>query len=908
MIGQTVTHYRILEKLGEGGMGVVYKAEDTKLKRTVALKFLPPHLSASEDDKARFIQEAQAASAINHPNICTIYAIDEHGGQMFIAMEFIEGMTLRQKAQSNAINLKSAIEIGIQIAEGLASAHEKGIVHRDIKPENIMVRKDGIAQIMDFGLAKLRGVSRLTKEGSTVGTAGYMSPEQVQGLDADHRSDIFSLGALLYELFTGKLPFKGVHETAIMYEVVNVDAAPPSSLVPEIEPELDRIVLECLQKEPDERCQSAKEVSRDLKRYKRESGRQRVSRISTVQPLQRPIPSPGGSPASGSVPVSSSNANKRAAIPWIITAVVTIAAIVWFIFLHRTGEVEKEVRRVNLLAIAEEGQQIVRSDIPTIAISPDGRMLVYPLGKAGASQLYLRLLNSFDATPIKGTENGGAPFFSPDGQWVGFEAGGKIKKVPISGGAVETICDAPGFRGASWGYDDRIIFSPNYASGLMSVSVSGGEVQVFSALDSLRNERTYRWPQVLPGGKWVLYTVGDQSNPNSYLDASLVMQSVETGERHVLDVKGEMARYVEPGYLVVGRNGALLTAPFSLKEFRTTQPLTSLISEVGGDPGSGVLDFSISNDGQLVYLPGSLNQDLELVWVDRDGTVTPLPLPFRAYNTPRMSPDGTRVAVTIGRATGTENDIWIYDFRSTSLNRLTFEKGIFAPVWSRDGKSIFCSSAVNGKEGLMVKPADGSSAGTFLLSGGFARYPNSISPDGNQLVFSTQSGASEGDIEVLDLKNGQEPHSIASTPAFEYDGFISPNGRYLLYASNESGRYEVIVKSYPDLKGKWQVSIGGGFAPIWSPDGKEIFYFNLVGKMMAVSPTMEPVFNPGKPREMFDVSQMFFPNAPLNNYDITPDGKRFIMVRNTGFSGSLTSFNVVLNWIEEVKRDILIRK
>jgi serine/threonine protein kinase/Tol biopolymer transport system component len=910
LIGSTISHYKILEKLGEGGMGVVYKAEDTRLDRLVALKFLPPHLNASEEDKARFVQEAKAAAAMNHPNVCSVLDIQEQdepgkgGTQMFIVMEYVDGQTLRDR---KGVTLKQAIDIGIQIADGLAAAHEKGIVHRDIKPENIMIRKDGIVQIMDFGLAKLRGVSRLTKEGSTVGTAGYMSPEQVQGLDADHRSDIFSLGALLYELLTGQLPFKGVHETAIMYEVVNVDAAPPSSLVPEIEPELDRIVLECLQKDPDERCQSAKEVSRDLKRYKRESGRQRVSRVSAVQPLRPPMQTSGAAPAQQPSRPDPVKFNITGWIPWVITAVVTIGAIGWALFSQRGGEGVKNVRRLNLAAVAGEGEQILHTDIPGVAISPDGRLLAYPLTKAGSSQLYLRPLNSFQSSPLKGTENGNSPFFSPDGQWIGFEADGRIKKVPLSGGAVETICDAPGFRGASWGRDGRIVFSPDYAAGLMAVPASGGKVQMFSALDSSRNERTYRWPQVLPDGKWVLYTVGDQSNPNSYLDASLVLQSIETDERHTLDVRGEMARYVEPGYLIVARNGTLLAAPFSLRDFRTTRPLSAFISDVSGDPGSGVLHFSISNDGQLVYLPGSLNQELELVWVDREGTATPLALPARPYNTPRISPDGSKVAVTIGLATGSDNDIWIYDLKSTLLNRLTFEKSIFAPVWSRDGREVYCASSINGKEGLMVKPADGSSAGTFLLSGGVPRFPNSISPGGDQLFFSTLGGSSEGDIYALDLKKGQE-HPVVSSPQYEYGGSIAPNGKYIVYSTNESGKYQVIVRSYPDLKGKWQVSVEGGFASAWSPDGKEILYLNLVGKMMAVSLQDGAIFKPGRPRELFDVSQMFFPNVPLNNYDITPDGKRFLMVRNARFSGNATSFNVVLNWIEELKREMPVRE
>lgn len=438
------------------------------------------------------------------------------------------------------------------------------------------------------------------------------------------------------------------------------------------------------------------------------------------------------------------------------------------------------------------------------------------------------------------------------------------------------------------------------------MSASGGRVQEFSKLDSSRNERTHRWPQFLPDGKWVLYTVGDQSNPNSYLDASLVMQSVETGERHILDVRGEMALYLEPGYLIVGRNGALLAAPFSLKGFRTTQPLSNLINDVSGDPGSGIVHFSISNDGQLAYLPGSLNQELELVSVTRQGTVTPLPLPVQSYNTPRVSPDGTRLAVTIGLVTGSDNDIWIYDLRSTSFNRLTFEKSIFAPVWSRDGKSIYYASAIGGKEGLMVKPADGSSSGTYLITGKIPRFPNSISPDGSQLIFSTLGGPSEGDIYVLDVSRRKDPFALVSSPQYEYGGFISPNGRFIVYGSTESGRLEVIVRSYPDLKGKWQISTSGGFAPLWSPDGKEIFFINMVGKMTVVSMQSGASLLPGKPQELFDVSQMSFPNNPINNYDITPDGQRFIMVRNARFSGKSTSFNVVLNWIEELKRDMPI--
>ena len=324
MIGQTISHYKILALLGEGGMGVVYKAQDTTLDRFVALKFLPPHLSASEQDKARFLQEARAAATLDHPNICTIYSIEEHDGQMFIVMQFVDGELLRTRM--NGLSMKQAIEIGMQVGEGLAAAHEKGIVHRDIKPENIMVRKDGIAQIMDFGLAKLKGVSRLTKEGSTVGTAGYMSPEQVQGQDADHRSDIFSLGVLLYEMFTGRLPFKGVHETAIAYEIVNVDAIPMSVAKPDIDPALDAIVLECLEKDPKDRTQSAGQVAVDLKRYRRESSLQRASRITAARPVVS-----ASSPGYSTMPakeIGREETSEKRTVSWIITAAIAVIMLV----------------------------------------------------------------------------------------------------------------------------------------------------------------------------------------------------------------------------------------------------------------------------------------------------------------------------------------------------------------------------------------------------------------------------------------------------------------------------------------------------------------------------------------------------------------------------------------------------
>ena len=890
MIGARISHYEILEKLGEGGMGVVYKAQDLTLDRLVALKFLPESTGHSTDT-TRFVQEAKAAAALNHPNICTIHGIEEADDpssalgtkRSFIVMEFVDGQMLEEKKAS--LSQKQAIEIGIQIAEGLAAAHEQGIVHRDIKPENIMIRKDGRVQIMDFGLAKLRGASRLTKEGSTVGTAGYMSPEQVQGLETDHRSDIFSLGVLLFEMLTGQAPFKGVHETAIAYEIVNVDTPPPSTVRPEITAELDAIVLECLEKDPNERAQSAKQIAIDLNRFKRASSRSRLSRT---------MPARTGAGVTG----TASGPERRSLVrflPWSVTAAIFLLSAGWFLFLRDATGDGASVSRWNISALTAPNQLIFHSDIPCLALSPDGRRMVYTLSDGGRSELFIRSIDNYETRPIRGTTNGTSPFFSPDGQWIGFVADGKIKKVPTAGGTVEILCDAQGFRGADWGPDDRIYYSPDFSAGLMSVSANGGTPVIFSTLDSSRGERTHRWPQVLPGGKWVLYTVGFQNSPTSYTDAVLMLQSTETGERRELDVRGEMARFVEPGYLVVGRNASILAAPFSLDDAHTTKPLSTLIEGVSGDPGSGVVDFSLSASGHLVYLPGSpLQKEYALVWVARDGKVSRIPLPPQPFNVPRLSPDGKRLAIGLGLP-GSENSVWIYDLAKATFNRLTFGKSGGAPLWSRDGRSIYYAAQL--PEGIMVQPADGSSQGVRILSSRFPIFPASLSRDERQLVV---GGLGSSDVMVIDLDKGGELRSLIAARPYAYGGWISPDGRYIAYGSNETGTLEIFVTTYPQIAGKWQVSVGGGTSPLWSPDGQELFYVSASGKLMAASIRTTPVFSSGSPRELFDVSQMSFPNSPVSNYDVSPDGKRFIMIQKTAEGVRETSFNYVQNWQMEL--------
>jgi serine/threonine-protein kinase len=509
-------------------------------------------------------------------------------------------------------------------------------------------------------------------------------------------------------------------------------------------------------------------------------------------------------------------------------------------------------------------------------------------------------MDSFEAQPLDGTTGAIAPFFSPDGRWIGFVADGKLKRIPAEGGGVEILAEMAGPRGASWGPDGTIVFSPDYSAGLFGVPVSGGAVKAVSTLDTTRFERSHRWPQILPDGEWILYTIGNENSPNSYTDAELAIQSLKTGERHILNVRGEMARYVAPGYLIVARNGTLMAAPFSLKEFKTTEALQPVLDDVAGDPGSGISYFDVSRTGSLVYIAGAQNTERELVWVSMDGTTEPLPLPSDAYSIPRLSPDGSKLAVTLGRTYGTDNDIWLYDLATGVFSRFTFGKSMWNPVWSRDSKRLYFASGQGGTQGIMVKPVDGSRNEELILATDKPFYPISFSPDGRQLILNRVGGVGDGDIFIFDLEKRGEPRNLFNSDTYEYEGMISPDGRFIAYGSNETGRQESFVISYPEMIGKWQVSNKGALNPMWSPDGRSIYYISSQGKMTATPVRTSPAFSLGHTRDLFDVTQMVLPNNPTPNFDISPDGKRFIMVRNTGYNSSTTAFNVILNWGKEL--------
>lgn len=847
MIGQVISHYKIMEKLGEGGMGIVYKAQDTNLDRFVALKFLPERLSNSEQDRARFLQEAKAASALNHPNICTIYGIEEQNGQLFIAMEMVEGQTLTEK--KNSIGFKQAVDIGIQLAEGLAAAHEKGIAHRDIKPDNIMIRKDGIAQIMDFGLAKLRGVSRLTKEGSTVGTAGYMSPEQVQGQDADHRSDIFSLGVVLYELIAGQLPFRGVHETALMYEIVNVEAQPVTTIKPELDPEMDRIVLECLQKEPGERYQSAGDVAKDLRRFKRESGRQRLSRIASSPTFTVP----------DRAPASSGKSLRGLVMPALVLSMLAVIAFLSWALWQTSITSSRPVAHFSI-DLPEEAP-IQGGDIG-LCVSPDGKYLAY-VGAQPQTALYLRPLGQYEVVRLAGTDFAAYPTFSPDGQWIAFAAPDRIRKISIFGGAPQDICKTSGqVRGLWWGEDNKIYFG-HIQNGISSVSANGGEPELITTLDLPSGEISHRFPQLLPDGKSILYTI-KPNNIGTFDDALIAIQKIGSPDKKILIRGGTYARYLPDGFLTYVRGNSILGVKFDPADGQITASPSVLLTGGWLNSSSGDAKYSFTRSGMLAYIPlGPDSFNINTVgWIDQKGNLQDVITEKRPYTDVSLSRDGQKVAVTIGAA---NDDIWVYTIARKTLTRLTFGGGNHgSPRWSVNDKYLFYLAENGQSVNICRKPWDGSSGEEVILNSRLS-YLINCTPDGKYLAF-----AKDGDIWIQPLEEKKEPAILIQSPANEAWASFSPDGRWVAYSSEESGHSEVYVVPFLEKGGKWQISSGGGFAPIWSHNGKQIFY-QSGNSILVVQTSPGNGFDFSPPVKFCDLS----PSVAV--WDLALDDRRFLI-------------------------------
>ncbi len=899
MIGQTISHYQILEKLGEGGMGVVYKAHDTKLDRMVALKFLPSQLAASEQDKARFIQEAKAAAALNHPNVCSIIDIQEHDGQTFMVMEFVDGQTLREKF--GTISQKQAIDIGIQIADGLAAAHEKGIVHRDIKPENIMIRKDGIAQVMDFGLAKLRAsgsrITRLTKAGSTVGTAGYMSPEQIQGQEADHRSDIFSLGVLLYELFTGELPFKGVHETALAYEIVNVDPAPMSVIRPALDPALDAIVLECLAKEPPERYQSVAEVAKELRRFKRESSRKSVSRITAVRsgaqvPAVMPPVGPGTYSAAGTAEYtalsSAAGASRRTILPWSVAAVLLVIAA-WFGW-RNFATVPPAQEEIRLNIIPPPGGSINNSFGGNSAISPDGRTVVFlAADSAGKNFLYVRPLRELTARRLQGTEGAYYPFWSPDNKSIGFFANGKMKKIDVIGGSSLTICSAFDGRGATWGREGVIVFAGGPNSGLSGVSAAGGEPAPATTLDTSRGQATHRWPYFLPDGKHFLFLSRTARGAGIDGGGELNIGSLDSPEHQPVMKASSIAEYAD-GYIYYVVENSLMARAFDPVKLTLEGDPFTIAEQLLFSTNMAKGDFSVSEAGDILYGTGASTEDRFLKWYDRNGKELSTVGDPAAYIGLQLSPDGKRVALEEYNGAAANRDLWIYDLERGTKSRLTFSADPDrTPVWSPDGALIYYMSGTD----IFKKNTNGIGAEIPVLKSDALKRPYSISPDGGTLFYYHRKNDGTDDVYSVNV-NDKPVETAVLADNFDKDNpRISPDGKWLAYCSNETGTYQVYVVPYPPTGGRYQVSTSEASFPFWNQNGKELFY--LVGEGQLVSTAVESkggVLRLGQTETLFRARLFVLTENP---FAVSPDGTRFLCIVERG-GDEKDVLTVIRNW------------
>jgi serine/threonine protein kinase len=890
MIGTTISHYKIIEKLGEGGMGVVYKAQDTKLDRFVALKFLPPHVAGSADDKARFLQEAKAVASLAHPNICTIHSVEEEGGKAFIVMEFVDGKTLKDMDQN--IPLKQAVEIGTQVADGLAAAHEKGIIHRDIKPDNIMIRKDGRVQIMDFGLAKLRGVSRLTKEGTTVGTAGYMSPEQVQGKDTDHRTDIFSLGVVLYELFAGESPFKGVHETAITYEIVNVDPAPLSAIKPDIDPQLDSIILECLEKEPSERYQSVAEVAKELRRFKRESSRTRSSRVSVARPIYK---SETAAAESAEMKPKIRLARRELAA-WILAGVLLVSSVVFAYFSMRETEA-----RVTRSSILPPEKTAFNTDLGGhIVVSPNGKLLAF-VGQDSAhrSNLWVRPLNALSGQPLNGTEGATYPFWSPDSRFIGFFAGGKLRKIEASGGPPQTICDAPDARGGAWNPEGVIVFASVSTAPLSRVSAAGGSPIVVTKLDSSRQEISHRWPWFLPDGKHFLFNAQTTGTGAAEGDLICVGSLDGTENKILLHASSNMA--YAAGHLLFLREQSLMAQPFDLKNLAFTGDAFPVAEQVHYFANRNKAIFSVSENGILAFQTGGVLGSTQLVWYDRTGKELERIDKPGNFGSFKLSPDGRNVAVEIFDSKSRNADIWIYDLARKVPTRFTFDPAVDGnPLWSPDGNHIVFNSNRKTLYNLYQRASSGAGSEELLYESDHSKVPNDWSADGRFLLYQTIGDPKTGtDLWVLPLSGDRKPILFLQTEFNEARPAMSPDGKWIAYHSNESGISQVYVRPFPGPGGKYQVSTTSGTRARWRRDGKELYYLGTDSRLMAVEVNSNgQTFVVGAVRPLFETRAV---TGTTNAYDVTADGKRFLVNTVTGQALS-SPITLVVNWDAELKK------
>ena len=915
MIGQTLGHYIVREKIGAGGMGEVYRARDQHLERDVALKILPTGFLANDAARKRLRREALALSKLNHPNIATVFDFDTQGNVDFLAMELIQGTPLSDRVKAGPMAEKEILRLGIQLAEGLAAAHAQGVIHRDLKPGNLMVTREGRLKILDFGLAVLahpEGDPDLTRNSAETapveGTLPYMPPEQLRGQPTDTRSDIYAAGAVLYEMATGQRPFPHSQNAELIGAILHESPLLPSRRNPEVTSGFESIVMKSLDKEPAQRYQSARELLLALEG------------------------------ACGGV---ARRLHSRSVV--IAVGIGTLAAVLVAVAVGvNAGGLRKHLFHRGTAVIAPfsvnlpKGESIPPTYSSQLVFSQDGKVIAYASLKsideapampamsmgsgAGASirnaagmapmpmvteQIYVRPLDQQDARPIEGAL-GDEPFFSPDGKWLGFwhAPTRTLRKVALSGGAPVKIADAEsGISGAAWGAEDTIVYA---WFDLFRVSATGGSTKLLLKVDEQNGERFYRHPSFLPGGKAVLFTIG-MADTDSYDNARIGVVSLDSGEKKILIEGGTGARYSPSGHLVYARGGKLLAVPFDPKKLQVTGQPVPVVDGVFMSSNTGMAAFSISADGSLVYAVGAVEGGARVpVWVDRKGTATPLPLPPRSYLHPRLSPDGRQLAIEVE---GASHDFYAYDLSRGVLTKMSFDGASHWPIWTPKGDRLTFRSWKTGTMTMWWMPTDRSGPPELLTNVGSMQSPESWSPDGKTLALTQMDDPQSGsDIYVLALDGDRRPHPLIRSRFSEGSPKFSPDGKWLAYSSNESGRPEIYAMAYPGPGPKIQISDNGGTDPVWRRYGGELYYRNG-DLMMAVSITGGQNPAVSKPSLLWQGHYMAgvgsscgIAGPTSSNYDVTAGGERFLMIQDKSQDVVSKLLHVVPNWSEEVKR------
>ena len=864
-------------------MGEVYRAHDSRLKRDVALKVLPAAVASNADRRARFEREAQVLASLNHPHIAQIFGVEMLGDAPVLVMELVDGATIDERLAKGALPFDEALALATQICDGLEAAHDRGVVHRDLKPANVKLLPDGGVKILDFGLARVltenaaasnaSTVLAQTDAGTVMGTAAYMSPEQARGQAVDKRTDIWAFGCVFYEMLAGKKTFDGASTTDILADVVRKD--PDWAALPkEVPPRAVEVLQRCLQKNPRDRWRDIADVRIELARASRSS----VAAVSAA---------PVGAKRSAWSPAA-----------WFVGgAAITAAALLLIGMSGRAEAPEPASVRTSISLPPETTLALGRGS--AVALSPDGRTLVFAGTSKQRTQLYARSFGSFESQPLAGTDGATNPFFSSDGRWVGFFADGKLKKVSLDGGAPVTVTDVLNPRGEVWGADDTIFVTPSNNTGISRVSARGGKLDVVTTVHE--GELSHRWPTFLPDGQTMLFAVW---NDTGWDPSKIVVRAANGPASTVVEAGGGYPRYIrdegERGYLVYARSEGLLAAPFDERTRALTGQAVPLVDGVITNLSGGA-HFDLSASGVLAYVPGAFRESVrELTWVTRDGAAAPARAIAGLTRTWRLSPEGTRVARNNANRAG---EIWVEDLetgRSHRVSEATIGSN-FNGLWSGDGKALIYARGM-GNADIFRRAADGSGTEETLVRSKTPKGPTAVSADGRWLVFYEIDPVTGYDIWILELPASGVPAPAArqfvKTPANEGSPAISPDSKWIAYQSNDSGRFEIFVRSFPDGQAVTRISNDGGLSPVWAPSGSELFYRDLSGKMQAVPVTAGPQPTFGKPAFLFDARDY------ESVYAVSPDGKRLLMMPLIASEQSATQVHIIQNLLTELRQKV----